>query len=382
MIPQEKHRITFVVSGLSPTLGLERVTLSLLDVLDAEFDIHVICIGGSYTDKSLHNNVEVLGTPLTGLQRIRSVPRLYARSRHSGLGTVVLVGVWTAIPWLMIAPRRAAGTIVWEHTLLQEKLAKSRQLHLLKLMSRWLYQRADCVVGVSTPVTDDIAEYGNVRWLETIPNLVETPTRVEIQESLRTKVTDPYRIVCVGSLSSIKSQDLAIKAMALLDDKYSLTLIGAGPRMQALKDMATELGVQDRVHFTGHLARDQVMENLRAAALLLHCSVAETFGLVYVEAADLGIPVLSVSTRAARQLIPAYVPGWLCENDAASIAATIRRVASLPKPSDEAYVGAASRRAQEFGAIRVRDAWREILKHVGAFTNQERQHIPAAQAEK
>lgn len=379
MITQEKPRITFVVSALYPTLGLETVTLRLLEILDVEFDIHVVCIGGSDADKMLHDQTEVLGSPLRGLQRLRSVRRLYAYSRRSELGTVVLVGVWSAVPWLLIAPKRAMGTVIWEHTLLKEKMAKSSQLRLLKGISRWLYRRADCAVGVSTPVTDDLAEYGNIRQLVTIPNLVNTPPAHEIQEALRARAADPYRIVCVGSLTTIKSQDLAIRALTHLDDQYSLTLIGAGPRMQELKDLAKELGVQDRVQFTGHLARNLVMEHLKSAALLLHCSVAETFGLVYVEAAALGVPVMSVSTRVSKQLIPAYVPGWLCENDAESIAKAIRGTQTLPQFRDESYLKAADRRAIDFGVTRVRDAWLNVFRAVDRSNSRPRS-ISASEA--
>lgn len=366
VIPREKPRVTFVVSALTPTLGLERVTLNLLEVLDDDFDINVVCLGGSDADQKLRKNTEVLGAPVQGWKRIWSIPRAYARSRQFGLGTVVLVGVWTAVPWLLAAPRHSAGTVVWEHTLLQEKLAKSNQLRLLKTVSRWLYRRADCAVGVSSPVTHDLAAYGNIRRLETIPNIVRTPAASEIQENLETRAADPYRLVCIGSLTSIKSQDLAIKAVALLDERYSLTIIGAGPQMQALKDLAAELQIQERVHFTGHLAPDLVAEHLRAAALLLHCSVAETFGLVYMEAANLGVPVVTVSTRVSRQMVPAYVPGWLCENDAESVAAAIKNVESSPRFTDGVYLEAASRRADDFGAGPVRDAWRELLRAVSA----------------
>ncbi|TLM81686.1 glycosyltransferase family 4 protein [Pseudarthrobacter sp. NamE5] len=362
-----KFRVTFVVSGLTPTLGLERVTLNLIKALEQHLEIRVIVIGGSDADKNLASRVEVLGPPLQGWQRLRSLARLYSCSRRSDLGTVVLVGVWTAVPWLLVAPAFASRTVVWEHTLLREKLLHSRPLRILKLMSRCLYRRADHVVAVSSPVAEDMQEYGNIRRITVIPNVVEAPAPRDIEQALVKPPIAGCHIVCVGSLTTIKAQHLALEALALLDEQYSLAVVGSGPRMTALTELAEHLGIEDRVEFTGYLDRNSVKEELHQASLLLHCSVAETFGLVYAEAADAFVPVLTVDTRVARYMVPRYSPGWISEATPEALAKAIREIHRTTPFPTEAYIEAARLRGLDFGVERIRGDWLRLLTDLSSL---------------
>lgn len=354
------QRLTFVVSGLTPKLGLETVTLNLIEMLAGEYDIHVASIGGVESDTLVYEKTIVLGPPVKGHRRIASIPRLFKYSRRSDLGIVVVAGVWASIPWLLVAGKRRASTIVWEHSLLREKYATSKPLKLLHLMSRWLYPKAAFVVGVSDPVTTDILSYKNIQNAATIPNHVETPSQVDLAQLLRMRDPDPFKIVCVGSLTAIKSQRLAIEALSHLDESFTLTIIGSGVKQEMLEVLATELGVSHRVEFTGFLEASLVRERIANAAVMLHCSVAETFGLVYVEAANLGIPVLSVETRVSRWLIPDLVPGLICERDPKAIAAGIIEVLNLTYDQED-FLRTASLREQAFGLEAVLEAWLSVL---------------------
>lgn len=355
-----RPRVTFVVSGLTPTLGLERVTLNLIQALQRDIDIRVIVLGGSPADKDLVAGVEVLGTPLRGWQRVRSFARLYSCSRRRDLGTVVLVGVWTAVPWLLVAPPSPGRTVIWEHTLLKEKLPYSKPLRILKFLTRYLYKRAHQVVAVSQAVAEDLEEYGNLPRITVIPNIVEGPTP---RSREKTTVADPgdYRILCVGALKAIKAQHLALEALEILNDQYSLVIVGAGPRMNELRKLAKTLGVEKRVRFTGHLDQPSVKEELSKASIFLHCSVAETFGLVYAEAADAGVPVVSTDTRVARLMIPRYSPGWLSKATPEDIATTISQMPRSAPFHADAFRQAAHRRHIDFGVARVTGDWLQLL---------------------
>ncbi|MET3721619.1 glycosyltransferase involved in cell wall biosynthesis [Arthrobacter sp. UYEF21] len=108
-----------------------------------------------------------------------------------------------------------------------------------------------------------------------------------------------------------------------MDDSFELVFIGTGPMKEELSRLADELGVSSRVIFDGYLSPDEVAIRMSDADLLIHSSVVETFGLVYVEAANAGLPVISTRNPLAEELIPAYVPGWVCEPDPESLALEI-----------------------------------------------------------
>ncbi|WP_434618313.1 glycosyltransferase [Arthrobacter sp. A5] len=359
--PAPRRRITFVVSHLSPVLGLEKVTLCLIKALSTTYDVNVIVLGGSEEDTCLYHGVEVLGTPLRGVRRTLSVIRLLPIVCRQDLGTVILAGVWAAIPWLILAPRRVEPTIVWEHTLMSEKLRSSRSIRLLSYLSRILYRRASSIIAVSAAVGDDMAKYRGIRKVLVIPNVVETPTPHIVAQTCERRVPDPHSLVCVGSLTSVKSQHLAIRALALLDPAYRLTIIGTGPSLERLRSLAVDLEVDKRTTFTGFLPPPMIRATLERASMLVHCSVAETFGLVYTEAANLGVPVLSVLTRTSKKMIPYYAPGWLCLPEPELIAEMIQ-TKSNTRISDEDFVVAAERRGVDFGPTKIQKQWTKLLE--------------------
>jgi len=248
--------------------------------------------------------------------------------------------------------------------LLKEKLERSRSLRILKFMSKLLYRRASYVVGVSSPVVDDLKEYPGVQNVLVIPNTVETPSPSDIASNLSKRPNWNNRIACVGSLTAIKAQHLAIEALSLLPPQFSLSIVGDGPMATTLQERAKELAVDDRVEFLGFLDPAAVNQVLSDSSVLLHCSIAETFGLVYAEAADAGLPVISVETRAARQMIPAYSPGWLCQPEAGAIAETIEKAGSNQPIPAHVFSEAAQRRREDFGIERVRADWMRVMNAV------------------
>lgn len=74
-----------------------------------------------------------------------------------------------------------------------------------------------------------------------------------------------------------------------------LTIVGDGPELPALTNLAEQLGIANRVTFAGQLPRREVVERLARSDAFVLSSLHETFGVVLIEALALGKPV--VATR-------------------------------------------------------------------------------------
>jgi len=112
------------------------------------------------------------------------------------------------------------------------------------------------------------------------------------------------RIVLLGRIQPLKGQDVAVRALALLDPATRPLLVIAGgvsPGRDAYADglhgLVRSLGLQDDVVFTGALDRAATARALAAAHLALMPSAAETYGLVALEAAACGTPVVASRTE-------------------------------------------------------------------------------------
>lgn len=103
------------------------------------------------------------------------------------------------------------------------------------------------------------------------------------------------RFVCMARLVDWKAIDIAISALGRMKDRTAVTLeiIGSGPEEQALRKLVTDLGLDDRVIFSGWLAQSECAERLRSADALFLPSLRECGGAVVLEAMACGIPVVA-----------------------------------------------------------------------------------------
>ena len=108
----------------------------------------------------------------------------------------------------------------------------------------------------------------------------------------------PRTIIAVGRFAPDKGFDYLLRAVAHLSSRgidVALELVGAGPEGPALRRLAAELGIADRVRFRGWLHFTEVHAAMRQATVLVHPSAGLGDGLPNVirEAMALGTPVIA-----------------------------------------------------------------------------------------
>lgn len=96
---------------------------------------------------------------------------------------------------------------------------------------------------------------------------------------------DKWRFIYVGRLVSGKNIDKVIKALSKSSLKnFVFEIIGSGSEERALKNLVSELNMDDKVIFHGRLPRNEVIEHMRKSHVFVMISRNEAFGLVYLEA--------------------------------------------------------------------------------------------------
>ena len=102
-------------------------------------------------------------------------------------------------------------------------------------------------------------------------------------------------LVTVGHLIERKRHADVIEALALLRGRrptLRYVIVGDGPERAGLQELAVTRGVADRVRFLGRLAPEEAVAAARSATLLVMPSLAEAFGVAYVEAMAAGVPAI------------------------------------------------------------------------------------------
>ncbi len=146
--------------------------------------------------------------------------------------------------------------------------------------------------------------------------------------------TDRPLILFVGRIQPLKGPDVAIQALAALDrPDVQLAICGGSSGrdgdVQAAEAHALvdELGLHDQVHFVAPQPHHILSTWYRAADVVLVPSRSESFGLVALEAAACGIPVVASAVGGLLSLVDDGDTGFLVEGrrpaDFAAAIATI-----------------------------------------------------------
>jgi D-inositol-3-phosphate glycosyltransferase len=152
---------------------------------------------------------------------------------------------------------------------------------------------------------------------------------------------DGRLLLFVGRIQPLKRADVAIETLAELRDgggePYRLVVVGgpSGPHgeksLQGLYDVADAQGVREFVHFIEPQPHELLSSYYRAADVCLVPSRSESFGLVALEAAACGTPVVASAVGGLTTLVDDGHTGFLVdEPDPRAYAAAVRRVFAQP----------------------------------------------------
>jgi glycosyltransferase involved in cell wall biosynthesis len=128
----------------------------------------------------------------------------------------------------------------------------------------------------------------------------------------------------VGRLAPQKDQETLLEAAALVPEAR-FVLVGDGELRPELERRAAELGIADRVTFTG--AREDVPELLASFDVFAHPSLFEGFCLAVLEAQAAGVPVVATPVGGIPETVVDGETGLLVPTrDPTALAAAIRRL--------------------------------------------------------
>ncbi len=159
-------------------------------------------------------------------------------------------------------------------------------------------------------------------------------------------------VVCVSRLVPRKGQDMLIRALPAIRDRVSgaaLVIVGNGPYAEDLRRLAQRFGVADDVVFTGAVPGAELpAHHAMADVFAMPCRTrgsgldVEGFGIVYLEASAVGVPVVAGNSGGAPESVVdgetgVVVDGW----DVGAIAAAVGDL--LADPGRAAAMGRAGR---------------------------------------
>ncbi|MEZ4520311.1 MAG: glycosyltransferase family 1 protein [Thermomicrobiales bacterium] len=212
---------------------------------------------------------------------------------------------------LNIAPVVAgAPSVVTVHDIAFERFPghyPAGQRRYLSIMTKLSTRRASQVIAVSGATRDDLVSFYGIDpgRITVIHNGVESIFRehsAEEQSAFRAANDLPDQfILFVGTLQPRKNLDGLLRAYALIADRIGWPLVvigGAGWLYSPIHRVVRNLGLSDRVRFTGYVEPADLPQWYAAAAIFAFPSHYEGFGLPVVESMASGTPVVTSATSS------------------------------------------------------------------------------------
>jgi glycosyltransferase involved in cell wall biosynthesis len=221
-----------------------------------------------------------------------------------------------------LAGRLARRPVVWHiHDIFCEPTFSSLNLRALKVCARRFTTR---IISISEATKAAMVALGvPPEKIQTVYNGIdmqmaqETQDPTEVRKELGIEAEAPLAGM-VGRLVDWKGPDYFIRAAAQVtgsvpEARFLLVgdaVFGEKQYVDYLKDLCRELGLEDRVAFTGF--REDVLDIMSALDVVVHASVQpEPFGQVLLEAMAEGRPVVATTGGGVSEIVDDEVTGLL-----------------------------------------------------------------------
>jgi glycosyltransferase involved in cell wall biosynthesis len=197
----------------------------------------------------------------------------------------------------------------------------SWSIELRKKIRKKILDNSDKVIVVSHFLKDLAQKIGlpqeKIKVIYNSIDFLEVKSSSLTKEELKQKLGfKEVVLLTVARLIPWKGIDMLIEIMPDLIKKYrqiDLVIVGRGPEMNKLKQLTQELGLENNVHFTGKLDREQIIDYLKMADLFALNTNYEGMSHVLLEAMKIGVPIITTKAGGNPETIKDGQTGLLVD---------------------------------------------------------------------
>lgn len=193
---------------------------------------------------------------------------------------------------------------------------------LAKRFVRFVFDSAECVVVLSETWKKWVSSVSGNQHVVCIYNPVLMP------ESDPVGVADNSALLFMGRLGRRKGTYDLVNAAARIAQPFTLILAGDGD-IEEIRNLASELGVSDKVEITGWVRGDQKDALFKRACLYVLPSYNEGLPMGILEAMAQGLPIVSTPIGGIPEAVGEGREGFLVQpGDIETLARTLERLVS------------------------------------------------------
>jgi glycogen(starch) synthase len=249
----------------------------------------------------------------------------------------------------------------------------SRQVHALE---SWLARESDSLITCSASMRDEITTlFGPF-----VPDVHVIRNGIEVARwpfAARSKHAGPTRLLYVGRLEYEKGIHDLIAALPRIRRTHpgtTLTIAGEGTQLDWLTEEARRHRVLKATTFHGHINHDDLLSALHDTDAVVLPSHYEPFGIVALEAAAAGAPLVTSNVGGLGELVINGQTGMsFAPRDLAGLATAVRQVLDDPNEAQRRAIAARERLTSDFdwGTVAI-----ETAQGYLAAKRREREPLP------
>jgi glycosyltransferase involved in cell wall biosynthesis len=366
-------KVLFVTADLNGG-GAERVLLTVLRHLDRELfepSLFLLRNEGVYWDEVSSDVHVTCGVAGHGSLKLRA-PGILRKLLSEVDKTNVVVGALELLPsyFAYVSARlRRKPAIAWVHSDIKQNLALYRTAQFHRWMVGAIYPNFRQIIFPSQTARRSFVEA--IPKVQQMSRVIYNPIDSSILTSKAVEplagslevVFDKPTVVAMGKLVAHKGFDFLLRAHAeslACGLEHNLLILGEGRDRQLLERMAKGLGVSGSVYLPGFVTNPYAL--LKRASALVVPSRFEAFGMVVLEAMELGVPVICMnSAQGPVEILEGGTYGMCIEGEQPfALASAINAlIGNSALRSQYARLGKA--RVKSFQVQQILIQWKELL---------------------
>jgi glycosyltransferase involved in cell wall biosynthesis len=284
-------------------------------------------------------------------------------AKHIGSFDVVHSYLFPAQLWVAVAARLASKPVPLVTT--EQSTHNRRRRRWARPLDLWMYRNYKKIACNSEATAENL-----IRWIPVVADRVSViyngvpverfqhAVAANKAKVLPTANGKPV-IMFVARFDPAKDHPTLLRAVRRVPDA-ELVLVGDGDSRSTMQQLASDLGIGERVHFLG--TRPDIPQLLKLADLYVHAANFEGFGMAAVEAMSAGLPVVASDVPGLNEVVKGagiLVP----PRDEEALAKAIREILQS-KQTRQRMATASQKRAVHFSIDRAASSFINMYESV------------------
>ena len=266
------------------------------EFIEADIQAHVIASNHNISYKTLHAINQYLLK--------HSIPVLHSHLVRSDIMAALIKEFFNRRLYLISTKHGYQEKVMCDYIKKDFKIPKN----LLYYVTKYVLRKTDINLAVSKYIADFFInlEFTKLSF-PVVHHGIDIPYKL-----FQDKKQNGFEIIIVGRLEILKGQFYVIEALPQILKQFpncKLTLVGNGSYEAKLKKLVDKLNLADKVLFLGF--QKDPYELIANADIILIPSLAEAFGLVFLEAMAIGTPIIAFDVPAGNEILVNYKTGVL-----------------------------------------------------------------------